>query len=174
MQSFTSRPGGNDALGDTLRHIEAVKVLIAECVSELMKRGLEHDASKLQEPEWSSFEKNTALLKNMKFGSAEYEAVKASMKPALDHHYANNRHHPEHFENRCSGMNLIDLLEMVCDWKASNVRSPDTKLEDSVELLQKRFGYGDEVKWLILNTCRFLQERYPQDTLRSLYGPQKP
>ena len=30
------------------------------------------------------------------YGSDEYKACLTEMKPALDHHYAANRHHPEH------------------------------------------------------------------------------
>jgi hypothetical protein len=37
------------------------------------------------------------------------------MAPALKHHYENNRHHPEHFKNNIDDMNLIDLIEMLCD-----------------------------------------------------------
>jgi len=44
------------------------------------------------------------------------------MKPALEHHYALYRHHPEHFQNGIDDMNLIDLVEMFADWKASSER----------------------------------------------------
>jgi hypothetical protein len=79
------------------------------------------------------------------------------MKPALDNHYANNRHHPEHFgEAGILGMNLIDLLEMLLDWKASSGRHSNGNIWRSIEINQRRFGYSDELKGILQNTIRDL------------------
>ena len=78
------------------------------------------------------------------------------LKPALDIHYANNRHHPEHFEDGIRGMNLLDLLEMICDWKASSERHNDGDIFKSIEINQKRFGYSDDIKAVLRNTAEFL------------------
>ena len=63
-----------------------------------------------------------------------------ALKPALDIHYANNRHHPEHFPKGIRGMDLLDLLEMICDWKASSERHADGNIFNSIEVNQKRFA----------------------------------
>ena len=80
------------------------------------------------------------------------------MKPALDHHYANSRHHPEHFANGINDMNLIDIMEMLADWKASSMRHNDGNLLKSIELNQQRFGYDDQLKQILLNTAKLLDE----------------
>jgi hypothetical protein len=86
-----------DSREDTLAHIERVADLLHEGADNLARRAIEHDASKLQEPEKSMFDECTARLKAMAYGSPEYKAALAELKPALDHHYAANAHHPEHF-----------------------------------------------------------------------------
>lgn len=68
----------------------------------------------------------------------------------------NNRHHPEHFVNGMNDMNLIDLIEMICDWKASSERHADGDIYKSIEINQKRFGYSDDVKSLLKNTVDYL------------------
>ena len=97
-------------------------------------------------------------MKNCTYGSDEYKSFLEGLKPALDRHYSNNRHHPEHFENGISGMNLIDLLEMICDWKASSERHADGNIFNSIEVNQKRFGYSDDLKEILKNTVDFLIE----------------
>lgn len=108
-----------------------------------------HDASKLLEPEKSMFDEFTPKLKELKFGSAEYKAALADMGEALKHHYENNRHHPEHFENGISGMTLMDVIEMVCDWRAA----ADYKGQDvNLGYLSDRFAISDQLQVIIQNT----------------------
>ena len=90
------------------------------------------------------------------YGSEEYKSYLNGLKPALDRHYFNNRHHPEHFDNGIQGMNLIDILEMICDWKASSERHENGDIYKSIEINQKRFGYSDDLKSILKNTVDFL------------------
>ncbi len=106
----------------------------------------------MEEPEVSVFDEYTHKLKNSTYGSEEYKQFLVEMKPALDHHYANNRHHPEHFEKGISDMDLIDIIEMICDWKAATERHDNGDIEKSIHLNQARFGYSDELKSILLNT----------------------
>jgi hypothetical protein len=77
------------------------------------------------------------------------------MGEALKHHYANNRHHPEHFENGINGMNLLDVIEMVCDWKAA----ADLKgVEPNLDYLAQRFGISDQLKNIIAATFGYFRE----------------
>lgn len=98
------------------------------------------------------FDQFTPLLKNSTYGSEEYKKFLTEMKVGLDHHYENNSHHPEHFDNGIQGMSLFDLLEMLCDWKAATMRHADGDIHKSIEINQKRFGYSDELKKIFLNT----------------------
>ena len=61
-------------------------------------------------------------LQNSEYGSNEHKEALDIIKPAIDHHYKENRHHPEHFEDGISGMNLVDICEMISDWKAASDR----------------------------------------------------
>ncbi len=160
-----------DSRPETLEHIEKVDAYIHEAIENLVQRGLMHDSSKLVEPELSVFNEYTPRLKDLVFGSEEYEANKRAMSGALEHHFSVNSRHPEHFENGIQGMSLLDLLEMICDWKAASERnrpgSPppvgraehtqyDSNFARSIEINQERFGYSDELKSILLNTAREL------------------
>mgnify|MGYP001114264838 CR=1 FL=1 len=136
----------------TREHIRNVGQLINTFITEMLDRVDAHDASKLVEPEAGVFEVMTAKLKGSTYGSPEYAAMLAEMKPALDHHYANNRHHPEFHKDGIKGMSLQDLVEMLMDWKAATLRHADGDILKSIELNQKRFGYSDELKQVFINT----------------------
>ena len=126
-----------DSTKDTLKHIKRVKFYIKNCVKELYKRAKLHDRDKIcNDIEKALFDKFTSKLKNCTFGSDEYKSNLESLKPALEIHYMNNRHHPEHFTNGINGMNLIDLLEMICDWKASSERHADGDILKSIEIIK--------------------------------------
>lgn len=145
-----------DSTIDTKKHIEKVQSFLHKVTAEIFKRTCNHDKSKLEQPEKEIFDKYTEKLKNTSYGSNEYKQYLIEMKPALDHHYANNSHHPNHFKNGISGMNLIDLIEMLCDWKASTLRHNDGNIESSIEIGQERFGYSNELKQILLNTLDVL------------------
>jgi hypothetical protein len=117
-------------------------------------RGLGHDSSKFSPDEWPHFERETPLLKTLVFGSEEYTASLARLKPALDHHYASNRHHPEHFENGVAGMDLVDLMEMFCDWMAASQRTKDGDPIKSIEIGAKRFNMSPMLEQIFKNTFK--------------------
>lgn len=146
--------GGYDSRPDTIAHIATVRRFLALFVKSLQTRAAEHDLSKLREPEKGAFDEFTPKLKGSTYGSGEYRGFLAAMRPALAHHYAHNRHHPEHFPNGTRDMNLLDVLEMLADWKAATERHADGDLAKSIEINQKRFGYGDEFKTLLTNTAK--------------------
>jgi len=137
---------------ETMKHIRIVQTFLCEVMKELLRRSVRHDDTKLNPPEEEIFEIYTDKLKNCTYGSDEYKQYLAEMKPALDHHYKCNRHHPEHFPIGIKGMNLIDLIEMLCDWTAASMRHADGDIWNSIEINQKRFGYSDELKQILLNT----------------------
>lgn len=138
----------------TREHIENVRNLLNVMVQELLRRGEAHDQSKLGDLERQTFVEFTPKLKNCTYGSDEYKGYLKAMGPALEHHYANNRHHPEFFENGIAGMNLIDLLEMLLDWKAASMRHADGDLEKSLDINADRFNISPEVVTLLRNTIR--------------------
>lgn len=142
-----------DSQLETREHIETVRGFMRAVIAELEDRAERHDASKLEEPELSVFNEYTPKLKNSTYGSDEYKAFLAGMGEGLRHHYAHNDHHPEHFENGIAGMDLVQLTEMLCDWNAATMRHADGDLRGSIEQNAERFGYGEEIKRLLLNTA---------------------
>ena len=93
---------------ETRKHILNVVKYMNVIVAELIKRAQEHDASKLESPELESFTVCTERLAGCTYGSEEYEKFLTELKPALEHHYSRNRHHPEHYKNGIEDMTLID------------------------------------------------------------------
>lgn len=136
----------------TLEHRDKVVGIAKLIMGELIKNVLIHDESKMQEPELSIFDEYTPKLKETTYGSDEYKGYLKEMGKALDHHYQVNRHHPEHFENGIRGMNLVDLIEMFCDWWAASLRHNDGDIRKSIEVNQERFGYSDDIKTILQNT----------------------
>jgi hypothetical protein len=142
----------------TMRHIEMVRNLLNGVQAELVKRGQKHDQSKLASPEVEDFTKFTSVLKELTYGSPEYDECKAQMSPALEHHYANNRHHPEHFKHGIDDMNLVDLLEMMCDWKAASCRHNNGNLRKSIEINGKRFGMSPQLIQIFENSIDLVED----------------
>ena len=136
----------------TYEHKQNVSKFISFILHDLIIRSIYHDNSKLESPEVDIFTEYTPKLANSTYGSDEYHQFLKEMKPALDNHYANNPHHPEHYDNGIKDMDLVDLIEMICDWKAATLRHNDGDIYKSIELNQKRFGYSDELKQIFKNT----------------------
>lgn len=149
-----------DSTKDTETHIEKVRQYLNVCKIEINVKSFSHDSDKIDdETEKRLFDEYTPKLAHCTYGSDEYKSYLVGLKPALDIHYANNRHHPEHFEDGIRGMNLLDMLEMICDWKASSERHNDGDIFRSIEINQKRFGYSDDIKAVLRNTAEFLVKR---------------
>lgn len=130
-----------DSRPDTEAHIARVAALLTDVIGELAYRADVHDASKLQTPERQMFDEYTPKLRAVTYGSPEYEAVRQEMlATALAHHYAHNSHHPEHYADGIAGMSLLDLIEMLADWKAATERHADGNLTKSLAINAPRFG----------------------------------
>lgn len=143
-----------DSTQDTLDHINKVRARLRECIGQLEVRASTHDASKLQPPEKAAFDEVTPLLRGLTYGSPEYHANTAKLGEALKHHYAVNSHHPEHYPNGLDGMTLLDVVEMLCDWKAASERHADGNLERSIEINQVRFSISPQLVSILRNTAR--------------------
>ena len=143
---------------ETQKHIEKVRKYLRILTDKITTRGVNHDAAKLESPEVEIFAEHTERLKDLEYNSEEYKQHLAAMKPALEHHYATYRHHPEHFANGINDMNLIDLCEMLADWKAAAERQNNGNLLTSIEQNAVRFKMSDQLKQILLNTAKTLDE----------------
>jgi len=113
-----------DSKVDTLLHIKRVAELLTEASTELLRRATIHDNSKLESPEKEIFDVMTPKLKGSEYGSPEYKEMLKELGVALEHHYAKNSHHPEHYVNGVNGFDLFDLVEMFFDWNEHMDKAP--------------------------------------------------
>lgn len=143
-----------DSKIETLEHIKQVNTFMLDLARQLISRASVHDASKLLSPEKEAFDLVTPQLKNLTYGSEEYKASLDVLGEALKHHYAENEHHPEHYENGIDDMTLIDLVEMLCDWKAATLRHADGDLYDSICKNQQRFKISQQLGQILINTAK--------------------
>jgi len=141
-------------LYETLKHIRRVQEILSTFATELLVRGNQHDASKLEDPELSLFSEHTSKLQKLQYGSPEYEESRNALGPALEHHYARNRHHPEHHKNGVDDMTLQDLVEMFCDWKAASERQNDGNILKSIETNRRRFKMSEQLIRIFENTAK--------------------
>ncbi|WP_198409036.1 DUF5662 family protein [Fibrella aestuarina] len=147
---------------DTLRHIRRVQQLLNLAAIELLRRANVHDDSKFDVKEKFYFDRETPLLAGLTYGSDEYKASLERLGPALQHHYANNSHHPEHFGNGVDGMTLYDVLEMLLGWKAAGERHRDGDIFKSIEINKQRFGLSEQLCQILINTAKTIgQETSP-------------
>ena len=142
-----------DSTLDTMRHSRRVDELLLQVIVALQGRVTRHDLSKMEPPEKAVFDRVTPLLKSSTYGSEAYKASLVDMGHGLAHHYAGNRHHPEHFQAGISGMTLVDLIEMLADWKAATERHDDGSLARSLTIQQARFGISDQLMGILTNTA---------------------
>lgn len=144
---------------ETHEHIYQVQKALLKAAFLIQQRCLSHDRSKMDDPEVELFTKMTPKLKTVVYGSEEYKQFLIELKPALDNHYANNTHHPEHYENGIEGMNLIDVIEMLCDWIAATKRTKDGDIQKSLEINAKRFNMSPQIVKIMKNTVSMLASK---------------
>lgn len=140
---------------DTLDHINKVRGNLETAVKNLRQRALDHDASKLEEPELSGYEGLSQALKGLTYGTPEHRAAFAPYKEIIQHHYAHNRHHPEHWQLGVTDMSLLDIIEMLCDWKAAHDRNGGD-FGHSIQVSVSRFCISEQLHAVLINTAREL------------------
>lgn len=138
----------------TKKHIAQVNENCDKFIALLKDQVLKHDASKLEDPEKPYFDEYSPELTGIEYGTPEYEESKRKIKPALDHHYAVNSHHPEFYKNGIAGMTLYDLLELWFDWNAAVKRNKNGDIMKSLEINKKRFKIDDQLASILENTAR--------------------
>jgi len=141
-----------DSKADTLEHIRKVSQNLNNFSKDLLERANVHDESKLHSPEKELFDELTPKLAGLTYGSEEYTANLKELQVALDHHYANNSHHPQYHPNGVNDMTLMDVVEMFCDWKAAVERTKDGNFDKSLEINEKRFSISPQLIQIFKNT----------------------
>ncbi len=145
-----------DSRVETYAHIVRVTELVNRVATAILVRGPRHDRSKLEPPEVETFDRYTPRLRDLTYGTAAYRETLAEMGPALDRHYRSNRHHPEHFADGIAGMTLVDVVEMLADWKAASERHADGDFATSIDVSVRRFGIEPQLAAILRNTAESL------------------
>ena len=146
-----------DLTQDTIEHIRQVGQLLNRLRWMLDTRAINHDLSKLHSPEKEAYDTYTPQLAGLTYGSEEYRAMLREMRPAIEHHYAHNSHHPEHYDQGIAGMDLLDLVEMFCDWKAASLRHKDGDFAASLQINKERFGISDQLMAILENSVGLVE-----------------
>jgi hypothetical protein len=141
-----------DSAPETREHIRQVSERLKKVCTELLDRAYFHDASKLSLEEKPVFDTVTPKLKDLPYGSDEYRASLKELGPALAHHYQENSHHPEHYQNGIAGMDLLDLIEMFCDWAAATLRTKDGDMSLGLNVNVARFNIEPQLASILRNT----------------------
>ena len=145
----------------TKEHIAEVQKNMSLIIDELKKRASNHDRSKLEEPERSGFEAMDAYCSAhpsaAQYGSEAYFEKLQKFNWVMDHHYKHNRHHPEYYSNFYSEMDVIDIIELICDWWSRKEFKDFREAAELVEQQSKRYNFPPILTSIILNTVnRFL------------------
>lgn len=156
VYSFMKAEGNWKIFRENLRtsmHKVMVFRFILKAAWALIKRGVVHDLSKYELIESRKF---TAAkkLKTMEYGDPEYlETIKVELREALNHHYENNSHHPEHYINGVRDMSYFDIIEMLCDWKAAGLRTKGGSMRKSIEYNTERFDLDSVLRNKLIETA---------------------
>lgn len=141
----------------TRKHVQRVSELLGKCAADLVDRGANHDNTKYDDPELGAL----AIMQEQvdqkgyaPYNSPEYMERMLILTPMLEHHYANNRHHPEHFPNGVNDMTLFDIVEMFVDWKAASERGGDSLMR--ISHATKRYGIDSQLAAILYNTANYM------------------
>jgi hypothetical protein len=136
------------AIVKILWHNMLVASHLGRLIYLIRKRALVHDASKFTPDEFAGFVHINRVAREHEYGSPEYMAsIKETDAVAL--HYSRNSHHPEHYPGGVDDMGLLDIIEMVADWKAASETYGQTSLEDALAVHAERFGLEERHLYLI-------------------------
>lgn len=136
-----------------INHKRAVQRWMQKFSLVLLDRGNKHDDSKLQSPELEWWTKMDGE-KRFAYGTKEYHEKMERYKHLFEMHWKNNRHHPEYFEYNLDDMDLIDVIEMLCDWLSYKDKLSYTEASNLVNQQCLRYGFSEELRDLILNTLK--------------------
>jgi hypothetical protein len=150
-----------------MKHIWQVRKNIFRVIVHLFWRALWHDRTKLKPECKKYFDIYTPKLAGCTYGSEEYKKYLKGLKPALDFHYKKERHHPEHFNAiahpgssdfpvTLRWMNLVEIVEMFCDWYAATKRHKDGDIIKSIEINAERFNYSRDLVDIFENTFEYI------------------
>jgi len=152
-------------LTHVIAHRAHVAARLGQIIARLRERAELHDLTKIQPEEFDVFVETHEEFAKARFGTPEYAAVEEKGRKAVQHHYKHNPHHVKHHENGWEDMNLIDLLEMLADWKAASRRNPGKWWGERFSKALDRGHFPEPVRKLLRNTVLDLGWAFDEESL---------
>lgn len=136
-------------------HKFMVAKFLAPIIRDLIKRSEEHDNSKFTEEEFPGLVAAMDDIRKYAYGTSEYNEMRKKHAKTYLAHYRKNRHHPEYHPNGIEGMDLVDLLEMLCDWKSASMRTENGgSIEGSIKIGAEKYNISPQLVKILENTAR--------------------
>lgn len=139
-------------------HCRYVREAIGMIAHRLIERATAHDTSKLMPDEFGGFCRINKAAREHPYLSDEYRSGMRKEQDTINLHYSRNSHHPEH--TTPDKMSWIDLVEMVCDWRAAYLSyGSQGTWRENIERQKKRYNtaFPDGAWWLIDRVARELE-----------------
>lgn len=126
---------------------------LPEDANELRERAIVHDNSKLLNK--TEFQALTGIINDKSCLRDSKAALTAYKQDAIELHWKNNSHHPEHYE-KPTDMKRVDRYEFVCDCCARSIQY-GTELVDFMKTRQEqRFHFPEIMFDEILRYCKIV------------------
>lgn len=143
-------------LARVLQHIMTVQGLLTDIAQKLSKRASLHDLSKLDSDELGGMVEINLIADEYGLNSPEYmEALKG---PAIQLHRSRHPHHPEYHKGGFQDMSSLDVIEMVCDWKAANMLRGHPEWIRSVDMMVERLELSDPQYYFVRSIAKLLDD----------------
>lgn len=123
--------------------------------NDLRERALIHDNSKILNKE--EFFALTSIINDKSCLKNANSKLSSFKQDAIELHWDNNEHHPEHYEN-IDDMPPRARKEMVCDCCARSIQYGTNLVEFMETRLNDRFHFSEIIKEEILHDCKILVE----------------
>lgn len=152
---MTSPEPLHDSRAETLIHSQRVGEFLIQFAKQVLDRSWCHDRSKTVEPELDFVNRWQPRFANVPYGSEAWDQLRRAQmaEDGQRLHFEANRHHPEHHRNGVDDMTLVDLVELLCDWKAASERSGAGNLPISLAVNTGRYSLSMQLLQILVNTA---------------------
>ena len=145
------------------QHKEGVKNYLEIITMLLNTRALTHDNSKSSEEEYKYYKMANSVNRNDFKTYEEYlDYITPTLNKGLKHHYENNRHHPEFFDNGIDDMTLIDIMEMIADWCIA-IKQNGKDLYEEVQYNFDKYNISEQLRKIIINTYKYIDKMIDEE-----------
>ena len=150
------------ALRVVMRHCQNLRHALGKIITDLIDRSEMHDYSKLEDDEFNSVI-HYQKLDGLEYGSDEYndkmKEITGLTGKGWELHCKRNSHHPEYHDN-IDDMELLDIIEMVCDWKAANAtyNTSGQSFRQGAEICLLKYDFNVAQRWVIRQLIDIIDE----------------